>query len=86
MFADPYALQKEEVRSGDSPLLPELTNDIENEANEDAENDAQSQGQVECKVFPFDEDIAGKLSRKRKSLETEQNEAEYDQNGPQQNQ
>jgi len=74
------------VRSGDSPLLSELTNNIENEANEDAENDAQSQGQVECKVFPFDEDIAGKLSRKRKSLETEQNEADDDQNGSQENQ
>jgi len=70
----------------DGPLLSEFTNNIENEANKDAENDAQSQGQVECKVFPFDEDIAGKLSRKRKSLETEENEADDDQNGPQENQ
>jgi hypothetical protein len=59
-------------------LLSELSDKIENQADENTENDAQSQGKVKCEVFPFDEDVTGKLSGKMIFLETEQHEADYD--------
>jgi hypothetical protein len=66
------------LRGDHSFISPEFSDEPEDETDDDADDDARRDGEIEGEIVTFDEDIAGELPEKRRSLDKEHHEADDD--------